>query len=107
FAGAPGADTGTGNQAGAMRNNLSGRTIPKGGSLMLSVALGRYLEANNAVVLTRKPVGRLMIEGGRCTGVECLDGSQYRGRKGVVSTIHPKNLIAMAPREIWAHPLPA
>jgi hypothetical protein len=45
-----------------------------------------------------------MIEGGRCTGVECLDGSQYRGRKGVVSTIHPKNLIAMAPREPWGQP---
>src|SRR2546430_11442843 len=56
--------------------HMNGRPIPKGGSGMLSVALGRYLEANNAVVLTGKPVGRLIIEGGRCTGVECLDGSQ-------------------------------
>src|SRR5713226_7037794 len=91
--------------ATAVISALNGRPIPKGGSGMLSVALGRYLEANNAVVLTRKPVVRLMIEGGRCTGVECLDGSQYRGRKGVVSTIHPKNLIAMAPRELWGEAL--
>jgi len=105
FAGAPGSDPGTGNQAVSMMNHLNGRPIPKGGSGMLSVALGRYLEANNAVLLTGKPVGRLMIEGGRCTGVECLDGSQYRGRKGVVSTIHPKNLIPMAPRELWGDAL--
>ena len=105
FAGAPGSDLGTGNQAVSMMNHMNGRPIPKGGSGMLSVALGRYLEANNAVVLTGKPVGRLIIEGGRCTGVECLDGSQYRGRKGVVSTIHPKNLIAMAPRELWGDAL--
>src|SRR5437879_12770695 len=78
---------------------------PQGVSGMLRVALGRSRGANNAVVLTGKPVGRLIIEGGRCTGVECLDGSQYRGRKGVVSTIHPKNLIAMAPRELWGDAL--
>src|SRR5438034_6310443 len=52
FAGAPGSDLGTGNQAVSMMNHMNGRPIPKGGSGMLSVALGRYLEANNAVVLT-------------------------------------------------------
>jgi phytoene dehydrogenase-like protein len=68
---------------------------------MLSVALGHFLEAHNGVVLTNKPVGRLMIENGNCVGVECLDGSTYRGEKGVVSTIHVKHLVNMAPSELW------
>ena len=105
FGGVPGSDPGTGNQAVSMMNHLNGRPMPKGGSGMLTVALGRYLEASNAVILTGKPVARLIIENNRCTGVECVDGSQYRGQKGVVSTIHPKNLIGMAPRELWGDAL--
>jgi phytoene dehydrogenase-like protein len=51
--------------------------------------------------LTNKPVVRLLTEGGKCTGVECQDGSQYRADKAVVSTIHIKHLVDMAPRELW------
>ena len=68
---------------------------------MLSVALGRFIEAHNGVILTNKPVAQLMIEGGKCVGVECGDGSKYRGEKAVVSTIHLKHIINMAPRELW------
>ncbi len=105
FGGVPGSDPGTGTQAVSMMNHLNGRPMPKGGSGMLTVALARYLEATHGVILTSKPVGRLIVENGRCTGVECLDGSQYRGQKGVVSTIHPKKLIDMAPRELWGDAL--
>jgi phytoene dehydrogenase-like protein len=101
FGGVPGSDPGTGTQAVSMIGHLNGRKIPKGGSGMLTVALGRYIEAHHGVILTSRPVARLIIEGGRCAGVECVDGSRYRAQKGVVSTIHPKNLIAMAPRELW------
>jgi phytoene dehydrogenase-like protein len=105
FGGVPGSDPGTGTQAISMIGHLSGRRIPKGGSGMLTIALSRFIEANNGVVLTNKPVGQLIIENGRCAGVECLDGSRYRGRKGVVSTIHVKHLIDMAPRELWGDAL--
>jgi phytoene dehydrogenase-like protein len=102
FGGVPGGDPGTGGQAFALiGQQLSGRPIPKGGSGMLSVALGRVLEAHNAVVLTNKPVEQLVIEGGRCVGVRCADGSTYRAEKAVVSTIHIKHLVDMAPREMW------
>jgi phytoene dehydrogenase-like protein len=33
--------------------------------------------------------------------VETADGSVYRGAKGVVSTIHVKHLVDMAPPELW------
>lgn len=105
FGGVPGSDPGTGEQGYSMIQLLNGRPIPKGGSGMLSVALGRLIEAHNGVILTNKPVARLIIENGRCTGVECVDGSHYRGQKGVVSAIHVKNLIDMAPRQLWGDAL--
>jgi len=105
FGGVPGSDPGTGDQAVSMMGHLSGRPIPKGGSGMLSVALGRFIEANHGVILTNTPVARLIIEDARCKGVECVDGTQYRAQKGVVSTIHVKNLIGMAPRELWGDAL--
>lgn len=77
------------------------RPLPKGGSGKLTEALARFIEAHNGVVLTNKPVVRLIVEGGKCTGVECADGSSYRAQKAVLSTIHIKQLVDMAPRQLW------
>jgi phytoene dehydrogenase-like protein len=102
FGSVPGGDPNTGSQAFALAvQQLSGRVIPKGGSGTLSVALGKFIEAHNGVVLTNKPVTRLVIENSKCTGVECADGGTYRAEKSVISTIHIKNLVNMAPRELW------
>jgi phytoene dehydrogenase-like protein len=102
FGSVPGGDPNTGGQAFALAvQQISGRVIPKGGSGTLSVALGRFIEAHNGVVLTNKPVTRLLIESNKCAGVECSDGSTYRAEKSVISTIHIKNLVDMAPRELW------
>jgi phytoene dehydrogenase-like protein len=98
WTGVPGSDPGTGVQAFAMMDQLSGRPMPKGGSGMLSVALGRCIEANNGVILTSQPVAQLMIEKGQCVGVECVDGSQYRARKAVVC---PKVQSPIAPPWSW------
>jgi phytoene dehydrogenase-like protein len=105
FSGNAGSDLGMGRQAYQLITYMSGRPIPRGGSGMLSDALGRYIEARNGVVATSKPVQQLIIEGGRCAGVECVDGTRYRARKGVVSTIHIKHMIDMAPRELWSDEL--
>lgn len=86
---------------GAARQQHSGRPLPKGGSGVLTQALGRYIEAHGGVLLTNKWVRRLLIENGKCAGVECGDGSSYRAEKAVVSTIHIKHLVDMAPRELW------
>jgi phytoene dehydrogenase-like protein len=101
FFGPLGSDYGTGKQAFSMLDHLKGRPIPKGGSGMLSVALGRFIDAHDGVILTRKPIVQLIIESGACKGVECADGTQYRASKGVVSSIHVKHLIDMAPRELF------
>lgn len=102
FGSVPGGYPNTGAQAFALvAQQLSGRVIPKGGSGTLSVALGRFIEDHNGVVLTSKPVAQLMIENNKCVGVSCTDGSTYRAEKSVISTIHIKNLVKMAPRELW------
>lgn len=101
FGGVAGSDPGSGAQAFAMMGQLNGRPMPRGGSGMLTNALGRLVEKHNGIILTNKGVTRLLIESGKCVGVECADGSRYRARRAVVSTIHVKHLIDMAPRELW------
>ena len=75
--------------------------IPKGGSGEFTGALARLIEDHDGVVLTGKSIARLMVESGKCVGVECADGSSYRAETAVLSTIHIKHLVDMAPREAW------
>src|SRR6266581_5857377 len=53
--------------AGRQRN---GWAIPKGGSWSLPQALRRIIEAHGGHILTNKLVRRLILEDGRCAGVE-------------------------------------
>ncbi|HKW64387.1 MAG TPA: NAD(P)/FAD-dependent oxidoreductase [Candidatus Acidoferrum sp.] len=77
------------------------RPLPKGGSGMLTVALARFIEAHGGTILANKWIKALIIENGKCTGVECQDGTSYRADRAVVSTIHIKHLLEMSPRELW------
>jgi len=77
------------------------RPLPKGGSGALTEALARFIEAHGGVILANKWIKALIIENGKCVGVECEDDSSYRAEKAVVSTIHIKQLVDMAPRELW------
>src|SRR5207244_4942755 len=62
--------------------------LPEGGSIRLPLALASVIEENGGTILTSKPVTRIVVEGGRATGVETADGSTYAASKAVVSTIH-------------------
>lgn len=75
--------------------------IPKGGSAALPLALSRVIEANGGRVMTERPVERLIVEDGRCVGVVDESGDEHRASKGVLSTIHIKHLVEMAPEESW------
>jgi phytoene dehydrogenase-like protein len=76
--------------------------MPKGGSAALPRALARVIEAHRGLILTNQSVTTLLVEGRRCVGVETADGRRYRARQGVLSTIHIKHLVSMAPREVWS-----
>ncbi|MGZ4354543.1 MAG: phytoene desaturase family protein [Gaiellaceae bacterium] len=78
-----------------------GWAMPRGGSGALPAACVRLLEAHGATILTSKRVCGLVLEGGRCTGVETEDGGTYLAREAVLSSVHPKHLVYMAPPEAW------
>jgi phytoene dehydrogenase-like protein len=82
-----------------------GWTMPRGGSGALPAACARLLEAHGARILTGKLVTELVLEDGRCTGVETADGERYLGRRAVLSSIHAKHLLEMAPPELWGDEL--
>jgi phytoene dehydrogenase-like protein len=74
---------------------------PVGGSGALPKALKALIEDHGGAVLPGKSVMQLIIGNGRCVGVETEDGETYRSRKAVVSTVHIKHLIDMAPEAAW------
>jgi phytoene dehydrogenase-like protein len=76
--------------------------LPEGGSIRLPLALASVIEENGGTILTSKPVSRIVVEGGRATGVETADGSTYTASKAVVSTIH----IAQLPGIVGEENLP-
>jgi phytoene dehydrogenase-like protein len=76
-------------------------TMPVGGSGKLVDALVATIQSYDGKIFTGKKVERLIVEGGRCKGFVTHDGERYVGREAVVSTIHVKHLIDMAPKELW------
>jgi phytoene dehydrogenase-like protein len=78
-----------------------GWTIPRGGSGQLTDALVRCITDDGGEVVCGRTVTRLLLDGGRCAGVETEDGERFMADRAVVSTIHVKHLVEMAPAEAW------
>jgi phytoene dehydrogenase-like protein len=76
-------------------------TLPRGGSAELPLALARLIEDHGGTVVTGARVSGLVLENGRCVGVETEGGETYRANRAVLSTVHIKHLAEMAPREAW------
>jgi phytoene dehydrogenase-like protein len=76
-------------------------TLPRGGSAALPLALARLIEDHGGTILTGRRVAGLVMELGRCVGVETDDGERHRAARAVVSTVHPKHLVGMAPDAAW------
>lgn len=74
---------------------------PVGGSIALPHALIAMIEDHDGVVLANKRVSELVIDNGRAVGVRTADGEEYRASRAVLSTIHIKHLIHMAPSDMW------
>jgi phytoene dehydrogenase-like protein len=76
-------------------------TLPRGGSAALPRALARVIEDHGGVIATGTRVSALILDGGRCAGVECESGERYLAARAVLSSIHIKHLIDMAPAHLW------
>lgn len=76
-------------------------TIPIGGSGRLSDSLVASFEADGGEILVDQMVTELILDDDRCVGVRTESGVEFYGTRGVVSSIHVKHLIDMAPSEAW------
>jgi phytoene dehydrogenase-like protein len=76
-------------------------TLPRGGSGALPTALARFVQANGGEVACGAPVTGLVVRGGRCVGVDTADGGRHLAGRAVLSTIHVKQLLQMAPASAW------
>jgi phytoene dehydrogenase-like protein len=94
---------GTGRLAYALANGRQYYSwgTPQGGSGMLPKVLVALIQDHGGQVLAGKRVAELLLESGRCVGVKTTDGDTYRAEKAVVSTIHIKHLVEMAPAQAW------
>ena len=75
--------------------------LPRGGSGALPAALTRLITASGGEILTGRPVRELIVEHDRCVGVVTDDGTQFRAGRAVLSTVHVKHLVDMAPAHVW------
>lgn len=66
--------------------------IPVGGSGAFADALRACLEHHGGEVRTEAPVRQFKIEGGRATGVILESSEEILARKGVISTLHAKQV---------------
>ena len=85
----------------AANRQQHGWLVFRGGTRALPDALARLIVDRGGTVLASKEVTGLVLDGGRCTGVETADGEHYLARLAVLSTIHVKHLVEMAPPEAW------
>ena len=76
-------------------------TLPRGGSGELARALVAVIEEGGGEVLCDRRVVELVISDGRCTGVVTADGERHLAVRAVLSTIHVKDLVQMAPPQAW------
>lgn len=76
-------------------------TLPRGGSGKLTDALVSFIEDHGGGVVCGRRVNALVLDKGRCAGVQTEDGERWLARQAVVSTIHVKHLVEMAPPEAW------
>ncbi|MDZ7715718.1 MAG: NAD(P)/FAD-dependent oxidoreductase [Balneolaceae bacterium] len=65
----------------------SGAKHPKGGSGMLTQAMGKFLKAHGGEIITDAPIENILIEEGKATGVETEDGRIFRADT-IVSNAH-------------------
>lgn len=65
-----------------------GAKRPKGGSGMLTQAMGRRLESDGGTIFTGAAIRRIVIENGTAVGVELESGERYGAKRGVVAATH-------------------
>jgi phytoene dehydrogenase-like protein len=80
-----------------------GCSMPKGGSGQLSHALVRAIEHFGGEVRCNAEVRRVIVSGGKATGLELIDGETFMAKDGVIGAIHPhvlRKFVAETPEPV-------
>ncbi|HZE05785.1 MAG TPA: NAD(P)/FAD-dependent oxidoreductase [Solirubrobacteraceae bacterium] len=76
-------------------------TLPLGGSGELARALVEVIEQGGGEILCDRRVVELIVRDGRCIGVVTDDGERHIASRAVLSSVHVKDLVHMAPPQAW------
>lgn len=75
--------------------NLTRNGLARGGTQSLPDALASVVRENGGVVITGRPVTRILLEGDRAIGVELRDKDEIRASRAVVSGVSFTQLVEM------------
>ena len=78
-----------------MAGQAFGMVIGKGGADTVINALVAAIGARGGVVECGTAVARIMVEGGRCSGVELADGRRIKARRAVIAGVAPLGLLRL------------
>ena len=81
--------------------NVTGFTLPVGGSVAYPLACARIVAAAGGAVHTNACVREIKVVGGRATGVVLDDGRELTAERFVASAIDTPATVAMAGRELF------
>jgi phytoene dehydrogenase-like protein len=69
-----------------------GVSQPYGGSGKLSESMVRCIEANGGELRYNAEIKRILVSGGKATGVELVDGEKISARDAVIGSMHPHKI---------------
>jgi len=85
--------------AGIINHYMNGAFYPQGGGQMIAARLVQAVEATGGEVRTLSPVDHIVIESGRATGVELLDGTRIDAPLIVSNADYRRTIEHMVGRE--------
>ncbi|MDR2372779.1 MAG: NAD(P)/FAD-dependent oxidoreductase [Bifidobacteriaceae bacterium] len=65
---------------------------PRGGGIELPRSLVRCIEDHGGKIYLNSDINKILVEGGRAVGVQCANGETFRARKGILSTLHARQM---------------
>jgi phytoene dehydrogenase-like protein len=76
----------------AVAVELGGMPVPRGGGVKLVEALGGVIRDAGGTLDTERDVERVLVSGGRATGVRTVEGETYEATRAVIANVTPPQL---------------
>lgn len=80
---------------------MRGAFYPEGGGQMIPARLIQVIEAHGGEVRTLSPVGRIVVDNGRATGVVLEDGSTINADVVISNADHGRTVFSLVGEEHW------